>query len=92
MGILKTQLDGPKGGDAPMGAKAKQKAPEQTFEEVKYLRYLIDNHITVRVRMSDNEEVEGLIEFYDTNFIRLTRTNGPNLFLFKHDIKYLYEA
>ena len=27
----------------------------------------------------------------DVNFIRITRTDGPNLFLFKHDIKYLYE-
>ena len=73
-------------------AKAKQKAPEQTFEEVRYLKYLIDNEIPVRVRLSDNEEVAGLVEFYDVHFIRLTRKNGPNLFVFKHDIKYLYEA
>ena len=71
--------------------KAKTKAPEQTFEEVKYLRYLIDNAIPVHIRLSSNEEVTGIIEFYDANFIRLTRRNGPNLFLFKHDIKYLYE-
>jgi hypothetical protein len=36
--------------------------------------------------------VTGIIEFYDANFIRLTRDNGPNLFLFKHDIKYLFEV
>ncbi len=72
--------------------KAKQKAPEQTFEEVKYLKYLIDNEIRVRVRLSDDEEVEGLVEFYDVHFIRITRKDGPNLFVFKHDIKYLYEA
>lgn len=72
-------------------SKAKTKAPEQTFEEVKYLRYLIDNQIPVRIRLSNNEEVRGTIEFYDANFIRLTRPEGPNLFLFKHDIKYLYE-
>jgi sRNA-binding regulator protein Hfq len=72
-------------------SKAKTKAPEQTFEEVKYLKHLIANEVTVRVRLSDNQEVEGIVEFYDTNFIRLTRAGGPNLFLFKHDIKYLYE-
>ena len=71
--------------------KAKTKAPEQTFEEVKYLRHLIENQIPVHIRLSSNEEVVGVIEFYDANFIRLTRDNGPNLFLFKHDIKYLYE-
>ena len=75
-----------------MGSKSKTKAPEQTFEEVKYLRYLIDNAIPVRVRLSNNEEVTGLIEFYDQGFIRLTREGAPNLFLYKHDIKYLYEA
>ena len=72
-------------------SKAKTKAPEQTFEEIKYLRYLIDNEVLVRIRLSSNEEVKGIIEFYDANFIRLTRRNAPNLFLFKHDIKYLYE-
>jgi len=71
---------------------AKTKAPEQTFEEVKYLRHLIENRIPVRVRLTGNEEVSGIVEFYDTHFIRLTREDGPNLFLFKHDIKYLYEV
>ncbi len=71
--------------------KAKTKAPEQTFEEVKYLRYLIENEIPVRIKLSNNEEVAGQIEFYDANFIRITRHGEPNLFLFKHDIKYLYE-
>jgi sRNA-binding regulator protein Hfq len=71
--------------------KAKTKPPEQTLEEVKYLRHLIENDIRVRVRLVNNEEFTGTIEFYDTNFIRLTRTDGPNLFIFKHEIKYLYE-
>jgi host factor-I protein len=83
---------GDRGGDTNNWmSKAKTKAPEQTFEEVKYLRYLIDHEIPVRIRLSSNEEVTGTIEFYDTNFIRLTRDGEPNLFLFKHDIKYLYE-
>jgi sRNA-binding regulator protein Hfq len=72
-------------------SKSKTKAPEQTFEEVKYLRHLIDHAIPVRIRLSSNEEITGLIEFYDANFIRITRDHAPNLFLFKHDIKYLYE-
>ena len=74
-----------------MASKAKTKAPEGTFEEVKYLRHLIDEGITVQVKLSDNEEVSGLIEFFDQSFIRITRPGEPNLFLYKHDIKYLYE-
>ena len=72
--------------------KAKTKAPEQTFEEVKYLRHLVDNGVPVRIRLSDNSEVEGTIEFYDDGFIRLTRKGEPNLFVYKHDVKYLYEV
>ena len=72
-------------------SKIKTKPPEQTFEEVKYLRRLIDQEIPVRVRMRNNEEFSGIIEFYDSSFIRLTRTDGPNLFVYKHEIKYLYE-
>ena len=71
---------------------SKTKAPAQTFEEVRYLRRLIEEQIPVRVRLTDNQEVEGTVEFYDANFIRLTRRGQPNLFLFKHDIKYLYET
>ena len=73
------------------GKISNTKAPEQTFEEVKYLKRLIDEQVPVRVRLSDNQEVEGIIEFYDAKFIRITRKGEPNLFLFKHDIKYLYE-
>lgn len=71
--------------------KAKSKPPEQTFEEPRYLRRLIEQEVLVRVKLSNNEEVSGKIEFYDVSFIRITRADGPNLFIFKHDIKYLYE-
>ena len=33
----------------------------------------------------------GTIEYYDHSFIRLTRKDGPNLFIYKHDIKYIVE-
>ena len=75
---------------APAG-KTKTKPPEQTFEEVRYLRHLIEDEIPVKVRLSSNEEFSGTIEFYDQHFIRLTRPDGPNLFIFKRDIKYISE-
>jgi host factor-I protein len=52
---------------------------------------LIDNGTPVRVKLVDGEEVAGTIEYYDQSFIRLTRDGEPNLFIFKHDIKYLTE-
>lgn len=65
---------------------------EQTFEEVKYLKKIIEGKIPVRVRLADNEEVEGVVEYFDQRFLRITRKGEPNLFIFKHDIKYLYEV
>ena len=73
------------------GKISQTKAPDQTFEEVRYLKHLIEAKVPVRVRLSDNQEVDGIVEFYDAHFIRITREGEPNLFLFKHDIKYLYE-
>lgn len=75
----------------PAKNKPKGKPPEQTFEEIKYLKRLIEDEARVRVCLTSGEEYSGTIEFYDSRFIRLTRDDGPNLFLFKHDIKYLYE-
>lgn len=72
-------------------ASSKTKAPEQTFEEVKYLRRLVDTRTPVRIRLMNNEEIEGCIEFYDESFLRLTRGGEPNLFIYKHDIKYFWE-
>lgn len=67
------------------------RAPEQTFEEAKFLKRLIENATPVRVKMEGGEEVVGIIEYYDHSFIRLTREGEPNLFIFKHDILYLHE-
>jgi sRNA-binding regulator protein Hfq len=73
--------------------KAKvSRPPEQTFEEIKYLKHLIDQKVPVCVKLSDDEEVRGVVEYYDQRFIRVTRAGAPNLFIFKHDIKYLYEV
>jgi host factor-I protein len=72
-------------------ASSKTKAPEQTLEEPKYLRRLVDSRTPVRIRLANNEELEGCIEFFDESFLRLTRHGEPNLFVYKHDIKYLWE-
>jgi host factor-I protein len=72
------------------GAKS-ARAPEKTFEEARYLKQLIENSTPIRVKLEDGEEVVGTIEYYDQSFIRITRKGEPNLFIFKHDIKYIQE-
>lgn len=76
----------------PQQSAKSARAPEQTFEEAKYLKHLIENTTPVRVKLEDGEEVSGTIEYYDQSFIRLTRKGEPNLFIFKHDIKYIQEV
>jgi sRNA-binding regulator protein Hfq len=74
------------------GGKSGTRAPEHTLEEAKYLKHLIERQIPVRVHLSNNEDVSGIVEYYDASFIRITRKGAPNLFIFKHDIKYLVEV
>ena len=69
----------------------KSKAPAQTFEEPQYLRHLVETKVKLRVVLRDDQEVEGSLEYWDADFIRLTRVDEPNLFIFKHDIKYFGE-
>ena len=59
---------------------------------MRYLKHLIEAEIPVRVKLTDGEEVEGTIEYYDHSFIRLTRKDAPNLFIYKHEIMYLTEG
>jgi len=52
---------------------------------------LIESATPVRVKLAGGEEVRGVIEYYDHSFIRITRADAPNLFIFKHDINYMVE-
>jgi sRNA-binding regulator protein Hfq len=77
-----------------MGSKGvgKKKAPETTHRETEYLRELIDRKQTIRLRLMDNQEHTGTLEYFDATFVRLTRASQPNMFVYKHDIKYLFEV
>lgn len=44
------------------------------------------------VVLTDGEQLEGLIEWYDRDCLKLNRVGAPNLLLFKHSIKYMYKA
>ena len=44
------------------------------------------------VVFTDGEVVEGAIEWYDRNCVKLNRDNAPNLLVYKSHIKYIYKA
>jgi len=71
--------------------KGKTPPPEETFEEAAYLKNLGEKQKPVSVKLMGGEVVRGWIEYYDKNMVRLTRDEGPNLFIFKHEIMYIAE-
>ena len=77
---------------ASKGASSKKKAPETTLREVEYWKDLVARQQAVRVRLLDNQEHTGTVEYFDLDMVRITRSGQPNLFLFKHDIKYVVEV
>jgi len=41
--------------------------------------------------LRDGEEVQGCIEWYDKNCIKINRNGGPNLLIYKPSIKYMFK-
>jgi len=56
-----------------------------------YLKALGERQTTVTVKLLSGETFRGWIEYYDLTMVRLTRDNGPNLFIFKHEIMFIAE-
>jgi host factor-I protein len=71
--------------------RGKTPPPEETLEEPAYLKSLGEKQQVVTVKLLDGESVRGWVEYYDKNMIRVTRQDGPNLFIFKHEIAYIEE-
>jgi sRNA-binding regulator protein Hfq len=64
---------------------------EQTHAETLYLGRLIQDKTPVIVKLINDDEISGWIEYYDKSFIRLTRDNAPNVFIYKEQIKFIIE-
>ena len=64
---------------------------EQTHAETLYLTHLVQEKTPVIVKLVNDDEISGWIEYYDKDFIRLTRDNAPNVFIYKEQIKFIIE-
>lgn len=74
------------------GAAARKVAPpEQTNAENFYYQKQMQTKTPMVVVLCDGEEVRGMIEWYDRNCIKINRTSGPNLMIYKPSIKYLFK-
>jgi sRNA-binding regulator protein Hfq len=66
--------------------------PERTNHEADYYQELIKNKTPLIVLLKDGNKIEGHLEYYDKTFLRITREDQPNAFIYKTDIKYFTEA
>lgn len=66
--------------------------PTETNAEIYYYKKQIDSHTLMVIVLSDGEEIEGTIEWYDRDALKVNRKDKPNILLLKHNIKYMYKV
>jgi sRNA-binding regulator protein Hfq len=66
--------------------------PSETNAELFYYKKQIDTHTPMVIVLQDGEEIEGTIEWYDRNALKVNRKGAPNLMVLKHNIKYMFKA
>jgi len=65
--------------------------PTDTFAENYYYLKQMSKKTPMAVVFADGQVIEGYIEWYDRNCIKLNRDNEPNLLIFKSNIKYIHK-
>jgi len=72
-------------------AKKKIHPPTDTSAENYYYLKQMNKKTPMAVVFADGQVIEGYIEWYDRNTIKLNRENAPNLLIYKANIKYIYK-
>ncbi len=70
--------------------RKKAPPPDPAAESFYYVKQMAGKTPMVVVTM-DGEMLQGVIEWYDENAIKLHRRGAPNLLLMKHAIKYMHK-
>lgn len=70
----------------------KKSPPSETNAEIYYYKKQIDSRTLMVIVLKDGEEIEGTIEWYDRDALKVNRTDDPNVLLLKHNIKYMFKA
>jgi RNA chaperone Hfq len=78
-------------GPQPGPVRKKPAPPDQTSAENFYYVKQMQARTPVAVQLADGELLRGVVEWYDRDCIKLTRTGSPNLLIYKHAIKYVYK-
>ena len=70
----------------------KQVPPDQTNAENFYYMKQMQSKTPMVIVLRDGETLHGVIEWYDKTCLKVNRDEGPNLLIFKPNIKYMYKA
>jgi host factor-I protein len=73
------------------GAAKKGTPPEQTNAENFYYQKQMQNKTPMVIVLCDDEEIHGVIEWYDKSCIKVNREGEPNLMIYKPSIKYMFK-
>jgi host factor-I protein len=73
-------------------ARKKIQPPTETNAEIYYYKKQIDSRTLMKMVLTDGEEIEGTIEWYDREALKVNRKGAPNILLLKHNIKYMFKA
>ena len=74
--------------------KAPQKKPippDQTNAENFYYVKQMQTKTPMVFVLRDGEMLRGVIEWYDKSCLKINRVDGPNLLLYKPNVKYMYK-
>ena len=88
--LIRPSLSEFKGKLSPKPA-ARSVPPETTSAEAFYYTKQMAARTPMVVVLTDGEVLHGVIEWYDRDCIKVNRTDGPNLLVLKHVIKYIYK-
>ena len=66
--------------------------PRETDAETYYYKKQIDARTKMVVVLRDGEEIEGVIDWYDLDALKIDREDAPKILLLKHNIKYMFKA
>ena len=77
--------------ERPAGGGKKLPPPETTNAENFYYQKQMQGKTAMVIVLRDGEQVHGVIEWYDKNCLKVNRTSGANLVIYKPAIKYMYK-
>lgn len=66
--------------------------PEQTHAEAFYFQKQMQGRTPMVVVLKNGEEIQGWIDWYDRNCIKINRNAQPNLLIYKQSIRYMFKA